>query len=64
MIKYVWLIMLLILYAGWGIYTAHDIYLSYKNKLPLEDLSVGFITITLGAVFIYSFVSWACYYFT
>ena len=58
MIKYIWLIMLLILYAGWGIYTAYDLYLSYKTKLNLEELSVGFIIFTLSAIFIYSFVSW------
>lgn len=58
MIKYVWLIMLLILYDGWGIYTAHDLYLSYKNKHQLEELSVGFFIFTISAIFIYSFVSW------
>lgn len=58
MIKYVWLITLLILYAGWGIYTAHDLYLSYKSKHPLEDMSVGFIVTTITVIFLYSFVCW------
>ena len=58
MIKYVWLIMLIIIYIGWGIYAAYDLYLSHETKLPCEAVTMGFITFTLGIVFIYSFVSW------
>lgn len=58
MIKYIWIIMLLILYAAWGIYAAYDFYLSFKTKLKCEELSIAFIYVTLAAIFLFSFVSW------
>lgn len=58
MIKYIWIIMILISYVGWGIYAAYDFYLSFKMKTQCEEISTAFIYCTLASIFIFSFVSW------
>lgn len=58
MIKYIWIIMAIIFYVGWGIYAVYDFYLSFKYKEQCEEISTAFIFCTLAAIFIFSFVSW------
>lgn len=58
MIKYIWIIMLVIIYVVWGIYAAYDFYLSFKTKMKCEEISFAFVYCTFIAIFIFSFVSW------
>lgn len=62
MIKYIWILMLIIIEIIWLIYSVHDIMISSKLKMPTESLTNIFISSHVLALFICSFIIWLIQY--
>ncbi len=63
MIKYIWMVMLALIFICWMIYTISDTINTYKNPkfgrfIYLEDISKAFYFFIIAVIFFYSLFSY------